>query len=291
MITGFHEILIHDMEKEAWPPVTLSDIGCLRLDWPKGLVLRSWGDVYQCELEQMRKTCRERFGPTATGTCPTCEKHIQVNLGKHVALYHLDLAQLWRCPVPWCTVWKGTSQDCVDHMRKAHDTPVFVKAGNLAQWFPPWTVTREQWYSMNRPSVSGIAIDTFLFSRIGTPLFHPYRVFDRQGSHPAFRGTYMPKVFDFLKGMDVESIRRSHRRHAKEIAASMSQGVSASEKAQATTTLTRRTIRRTSAPKKVPSVTPVAEVRQKTAMSAGHQRSVEEDTVQALMDLALPRFK
>ena len=36
---------------------------------------------YQCELEQMRKTCRERFGPTASGTCPTCEKYIQVNLG------------------------------------------------------------------------------------------------------------------------------------------------------------------------------------------------------------------
>ena len=35
----------------------------------------------------------------------------------------------------------------------------------------------------------------------------------------------------------------------------------------------------------------MAEIRQKTAMSAGHQRSVEEDTVQALMDLALPRFK
>ena len=27
VITGFHEILIHDMEKEEWPPVTLSDIG------------------------------------------------------------------------------------------------------------------------------------------------------------------------------------------------------------------------------------------------------------------------
>ena len=149
----------------------------------------------------MRKTSRERFGPTASGTCPTCEKHIQVNLGKHVALYHLYLAQLWRCPVPWCTVWKGTSQDCVDHMRKAHDTPVFVKAGNLAQWFRPWTVTREQWHSMSRPSVSGIAIDTFLFSRIGVPLFHRYRVFDQQGSHPAFRGMYMPKVFDFLRRM------------------------------------------------------------------------------------------
>ena len=92
---------------------------------------------------------------------------------------------------PLVTVWKGTSQDCVDHMRKAHDTPVFVKAGNLARWFPPWTVTREQWYSMNRPSVSGIANDMFLFSRIETPLFHRYRVFDRQGSHPAFRGTAM----------------------------------------------------------------------------------------------------
>ena len=32
VITSFHEILIHDMAKEEWPPVTLSDIGCLRLD-------------------------------------------------------------------------------------------------------------------------------------------------------------------------------------------------------------------------------------------------------------------
>ena len=75
---------------------------------------------------------------------------------------------------------------------------------------------------MSRPSVSGIAIDTF-FSRIGMPLFHRYQVFDRQGSHPAFHGTYMPKLFDLLKGTDAESIRCSHRRRAKEIAASMSQ--------------------------------------------------------------------
>ena len=76
----------------------------------------------------------------------------------------------------------------------------------------------------------------------------------------------------------------------------MSQGLSASKKEQATNTSTRRTVQRTSAPRirgqeQVPTVTPVAEMRQKTAMSAGHQRSVKEDTVQALMDLALPRFK
>ena len=160
-------------------------------------------------------------------------------------------------------------------MRKAHDTPVFVKAGNLARWFPP--------------SVSGIAIDTFLFSRIGVPLFHRYRVFDRQGSHPAFRGMYMPKVFDFLRETDVESIRRSHRRCAKEIAASMSQGVSASKKEQATTTSTRRTIQRTSAPRirgqeQVPTVTPVAEMRQRTAMNAGHQRSAEDHPLSSGQD-------
>ena len=110
----------------------------------------------------------------------------------------------------------------MDHMRRAHNTPISVKAGNLARWFPPWTVTREQWHSMSRLSVSGIAIDTFLFSRIGTPLFHRYRVFDRLGSHPAFRKPYMPKLFLFLKESDSESIRRSHRRRAKEIAVSMS---------------------------------------------------------------------
>ena len=213
--TGFHEILIYDMGLEEWPKVPLSEIGCLRLDWPKELF--NFVGRYQLELEHMRKECRDRFEGISSGACPTCEKFIQVNLGRHVALYHLDLAQLWRCPVGWCPVWKGTSQDCIDHMRRAHNTPISVKAGNLARWFPPWTVTREQWHSMSRPSVSGIAIDTFLFSCIGTPLFHRYRVFDRLGSHPAFRKPYMPKLFLFLKESDSESIRRSHRRRQRRL--------------------------------------------------------------------------
>ena len=150
---GFHEILMHDLAQEEWPLVTLSDIGCLLLDWPKSLF--TFMGRFQFELDQMRTDCRERFGTTQSGNFPTRGKHIKMNLGKHVALYHLDLAKLWRSPVSWCTIWKGTSQDCVDHMRKAHDTPIFVKAANLAYWFPPWTVTR-----MSRPAISGIAIDT-----------------------------------------------------------------------------------------------------------------------------------
>ena len=145
------------MGQEEWPRVPISEIGCLRLNWPKELF--SFVGRYQLELEQMRKECRDQYSKVTSGTCPTCEKFIHVNLGKHVALYHLDLAQLWRCPVGWCPVWKGTSQDCVDHMRRAHDTGLSVKAGT-------W---------------------------------------------PAF-----------LEEADSESIRRSHRRRVKEIAAGMS---------------------------------------------------------------------
>ena len=81
--TGFHEILVHDMEQEEWPQVTLSDIGCLRLDWPKDLF--AFVGRYQLELEQMRKACRDRFGPASSGMCPMCDKYIKVNLGKQVA--------------------------------------------------------------------------------------------------------------------------------------------------------------------------------------------------------------
>ena len=137
----------------------------------------------------------------------------------------------------------------MDHMRRAHNTPVSVKAGNLARWFPPWTVTREQWHSMSRPSVSRIAIGTLLFSRIGMPLFHRYSVLDRLGSHPAFRGPNMSRLFTFLKESDAESIRRSHRRRAKEIAASMSKRTSSSKETPTDTTLSRLSIQRTAVSK------------------------------------------
>ena len=33
--TGFHEILIEDMGLREWPKVSMSELGCLRLDWPQ----------------------------------------------------------------------------------------------------------------------------------------------------------------------------------------------------------------------------------------------------------------
>ena len=77
----FHEILIHDMEDKEPPFGALSDLGCLRLDWPKALF--TFMTQYQLNLDQMRKEFRERFGSTQSGSCTTCGKHIQQNLSKH----------------------------------------------------------------------------------------------------------------------------------------------------------------------------------------------------------------
>ena len=104
---GFHEFLIHYLADEEFPLVTLSELGCLRLDWPKTLF--TFMSRYQFDLDQMWKECRELFGSTQSGTCTTCGKHIQHNLGKHITLCHMALAQLWRCPVSWCTVLEGHS--------------------------------------------------------------------------------------------------------------------------------------------------------------------------------------
>ena len=97
-----------------------------------------------------------------------------------------------------------------------------MKAANLARWFPPWTVTREQWTNITRPAISGVTVDALLFSRIGVPLFYPYRVISRSGTHGAFRGSYMRHLHSFLEEEDAMSLRRRHPRCAQELAAWMS---------------------------------------------------------------------
>ena len=139
---GFHEVLLHDMGEENLSFVALSELDCLRQGWAQPLFV--FMSRYQHDLERLRRECKERFGCMQSGNCTHCGKHIQTDFGKHIALFHIELAQLWRCPVTWCTVWKGTAQDCVDHQRRTHEISQAVKAANLARYFPPWTVTRSQ---------------------------------------------------------------------------------------------------------------------------------------------------
>ena len=104
-----------------------SELNYLRRIWPRALF--AFMTRHQQDLERKRKECKEGFGCTQSGNCTHCGKHIQMDLGKHIAFYHLELAQLWRCPVMWCTVWKGTAQDCIDHMRRTHKVDSFRHSG------------------------------------------------------------------------------------------------------------------------------------------------------------------
>ena len=89
----------------------------------------------------------------------------------------------------------------------------------MARFFPPWTVTREQWADMMMPSISGVAIDTLLSSRIGSPLCHRYWIISQTGSHAAFRGTYLCRLCFFLEESDFAVVRRLHHQLAQELAA------------------------------------------------------------------------
>ena len=153
---GFNELLLHDIEEEDIPFVALSELNCLRQSCPKPLFV--FMSRYQHDLERMRKEVKEWFGCTQSGNWAHCGKYKQ-NLGKHITLFHVELAQLCRCPVTWCTVWKGTAQDCVDHLRQTHEISHAVKAANLARYFPPWTVMRSQWSEMTKPAICGVAIE------------------------------------------------------------------------------------------------------------------------------------
>ena len=61
-----------------------------------------------------------------------------------------------------------------------------------------------------------------LFSRIGVPLIHRYRVFSRAGTHVAFRGTYMAKLRTFLDKSDAACLQSRNRRRARAITSQMS---------------------------------------------------------------------
>ena len=126
--------------------------------------------------------------------CEFCGTLIRCDMYRHVACCHLDLAQLWRCPVSWCTVWKGTPQDLIDHVRGAHKVPEEVQHIRLEMLFPPWMVTRQVYTDSLTSRHSGISNDVLLFSDIGLSLVHHYRVHKRGLPHVAFRRNYMSQL-------------------------------------------------------------------------------------------------
>ena len=65
---------------------------------------------------------------------------------------------------------------------------------NVAQFFPPWMVTRDVWHDALRPDVSGIAVDALLFHEAGSQLVNRYRVYKDPFPHPALRDGVIPRL-------------------------------------------------------------------------------------------------
>ena len=116
----------------------------------------------------------------------------------HMMCHHLGLGQLWRCPVEWCAVWKGSIRDCRDHFNEKHSGSETLDFDKVSKTFPAWTVTRDVWKAALRPEVSGIAMDVKLFHEAGKRLVHKYRVYRDPWPHPALRNGRITKLISLV---------------------------------------------------------------------------------------------
>ena len=138
---GYHDVTVVDMDEEREPMVVMEDMMRLRELWPVEVFDHmKW---YQQDLELLRKSAKKTYSQTQPMPCRFCGKVICVDMYRHVARLHLDLVQLWRCPIAWCTTWKGSPQDCLEHVRSGHDAPWVSKRASIEKYDPPWTVRRQ----------------------------------------------------------------------------------------------------------------------------------------------------
>ena len=169
---NFHDVTIVDMGDVPESHISLPELSTLSQQWPPAVISHmGWR---QQELEEMHAAAKKRFCQSRRSCCMYCGILIKCDMYRHVVRFNLDLAQLWRCPVSWCTVWKGTPQDCMDHIRGAHDVPWEIKSASLEKYLPPWTATRKVWSDSLASQHSGISTDVLLFSDINLPLVHHY---------------------------------------------------------------------------------------------------------------------
>ena len=193
---NFHDVTIVDMGDVPESSVSLQELSLLRQQWlPAILRHMVW---LQQDLEVMRAEAKKRFRQTRPSSCVYCGTWIKCDMYRHVAKFHLDLAQLWGCPVSRCTVWKGTPQDCMDHVRGAHNVPWVVKSASIEQFVPPWTVRHQVWSKSLMASHSGISTDVLLFSDINLSLVHHYQIHKRGLPHIAFRNNYLARLRTLL---------------------------------------------------------------------------------------------
>ena len=196
---GFHDVVIENLlGTSVWRSkhATPADVIGLRHRWPKAVfsVMRE----RSMELEDLRRKAYMSGQPayryTGRGYCPVCKTKSDDGLDTHMMCHHLDLGQLWRCPVEWCAVWKGSVRECRDHFNDIHSGSETIDFDKVSKAFPAWTVSRDFWKQALRPEISGIAVDVMLFRESGRKLVHKYRVYRDPLPHPALREGKISKL-------------------------------------------------------------------------------------------------
>ena len=174
--------------------VSPAEVTKLRRQWPKVVfdtLLRRAPDI-----ERLRRDAPNRadkvFRYGGPGYCGVCDTRIYSALDVHMVTCHLELGQLWRCPVTWCALWKGSVRACLEHLAEKHGGSILEIKTNVAHFFPPWTVTRDVWHDALQPNISWVAVDTLLFHESSSRLVHWYRVYKDPFPHPALRDGVIP---------------------------------------------------------------------------------------------------
>ena len=200
---GFHDVVIENLlGTSTWRSryVSPADVIGLRRRWPQAVfhVMRE-----RCvEMEDLRRKAYTGDQPayryTGRGYCPVCEIKTEHSLDSHMMCHHLGLGQLWRCPVEWCAVWKGSIRECWDHFNEKHSVSETLDFDKVSKSFPAWTVTRDFWEQALKPEISGIAVDIQLFQESGRRLVHKYRVYLDPLPHPALREGRITKLISLV---------------------------------------------------------------------------------------------
>ena len=103
-IDGFHDVLIENLSATpTWRSshVAPADMTSLRRRWPKAVfnTLRRRASNIECIRRDAPKRADKAFRYSGPGFCGVCDTRIYLALDAHMLAYHLELGQLWRCPV------------------------------------------------------------------------------------------------------------------------------------------------------------------------------------------------
>ena len=127
----FHDVLIDNLAASpSWQSSHISpaEVTALSRGWPKAVFKTMQRRAKK--VERLRRGARHRsdraFRHSAPGFCPICEMKIESALD--VINSHLELGQLWCCPVEWCAVWKCSVRDCLGHLNDKHGMRIGVWA-------------------------------------------------------------------------------------------------------------------------------------------------------------------